>query len=151
MHLLLFFWFCLDKSEKVYYCSITQYTEGGDAMGWVLNKNRPVCPQICELICVDIVNGVFGPDGRVPSVRDMAVMVGVNPNTVQKAMETLESEGLLYSVRGSGWYVQEDISRAREVLHRIRREKTADYFDVMRTLGMTTDDIKDFVKEWENE
>lgn len=120
-------------------------------MGWVLNKNRPVCPQICELICVDIVNGVFGPDGRLPSVRDVAVMVGVNPNTVQKAMETLESEGLLYSVRGSGWYVQEDISRAREVLHRIRCEKTADFFDVMQTLGMTAEEIKNFVKEWENE
>ena len=120
-------------------------------MGWVLNKNRPVCPQIWELICVDIVNGVFGPDGRLPSVRDVAVMVGVNPNTVQKAMETLESEGLLYSVRGSGWYVQEDISRAREVLHRIRCEKTADFFDVMQTLGMTAEEIKNFVKEWENE
>ena len=120
-------------------------------MGWILNKNRPVCPQICELICVDIVNGVFAPDGRLPSVRDVAVMVGVNPNTVQKAMESLESEGLLYSLRGSGWYVQEDISRACEVLHRIRGEKTADYIEMMQTLGMTIQEIKDLVKEWENE
>ena len=120
-------------------------------MGWQLNKNRPVCPQICELICVDIVNGVFQPDDRLPSVRDMAVMVGVNPNTVQKAMESLESDGLLYSVRCSGWYVQQDISRAREVLHRIRCEKTAAYFEVMGTLGLSPDEIKNFVKEWEHE
>lgn len=120
-------------------------------MGWILNKNRPVCPQICELMCVDIVNGVFGPDGRLPSVRDVAVMVGVNPNTVQKAMETLEGEGILYSVRGSGWYVQEDVSRAQTVLHRIRCEKTADYFDMMGMLGMSSEEIKQFVKEWDNE
>lgn len=120
-------------------------------MGWILNKNRPVCPQICELICVDIVNGVFPPDGRLPSVRELAVSIGVNPNTVQKAMETLEGEGLLYSVRCSGWYVQEDISRAREVLHRIRCEKTVDYFEMMRTLGMSDEEIKSFVKEWDYE
>ena len=120
-------------------------------MGWILNKNRPVCPQICELVCVDIVNGVFAPDGRLPSVRDVAVMVGINPNTVQKAMNVLEGEGILYSIQGSGWYVQPDIARAREVLQRIRREKTAAYFEVMGTLGMSPAEIKEYVKEWENE
>ena len=117
-------------------------------MGWVLNKNRPVCPQICELLCVDIVNGVFGEEGRLPSVRELAAMVGVNPNTVQRAMETMEEQGLLYSVRGSGWYVQEDISRAKEVLQQIREEKTTEYFQVMSSLGMTEKEIKDMVKEW---
>lgn len=120
-------------------------------MGWVLNKNRPVCPQICELLCVDIVNGVFEPQGRLPSVRELAMMVGVNPNTVQRAMETMEEQGLLYSVRGSGWYVQEDTSRAGEVLLHIRREKTKEYFDVMQTLGLSSEEIKSFVKEWDYE
>ena len=151
MRICSFFNFSIDKIPQVYYCISELILQGGDAMGWNLNKNRPVCPQICELICVDIVNGVFAPNGRLPSVRDMAVMVSVNPNTVQKAMETLETEGLLYSVRGSGWYVQEDISRAREVLYRIRCEKTADYFEMMQTLGMSAKEIKAFVKEWENE
>ena len=117
-------------------------------MGWNLNKNRPVCPQICELICVDIVNGVFAPHGRLPSVRDIAVMVGVNPNTVQKAMETLEADGLLYSVRGSGWYVQEDITRAREVLQELRCEKTKEFFAVMESLGLSAEETCNFVKEW---
>lgn len=120
-------------------------------MFWKPDKNRPVCPQICEMLCVSIVNGVYTPDGRLPSVRDLAVSLGVNPNTVQRALETMEEQGLLYSVRGSGWFVQEDISRAREVLHRLRTEKTIEYFRMMEALGMSGDEIKAFVKEWQYE
>ena len=113
-----------------------------------LDKNRPVCPQICELLCVDIVAGVYDGDRRLPSVRELAVNIGVNPNTVQKAMETLEGEGLLYSVRCSGWYVQEDITRAREVLQELRMEKTKEFFAVMESLGLSAEETRNFVKEW---
>ena len=120
-------------------------------MSRILDKNRPVCPQICEILCVDIVGGVYPPEGRLPSVRELAVSFGVNPNTVQRALETMEEQGLLYSVRGSGWFVQQDISRARQVLHRLRTEKTAEFFRAMAALGMSDDGIKDFVKEWQYE
>ena len=116
-----------------------------------LDKNRPVCPQICELLCVDIVTGVYDGDRRLPAVRELAAMWGVNPNTVQKALDTLEAQGLLYSVRGSGWYVQEDISRAREVLHDLRVEKTREFFAVMESLGMSEKETCEFVKEWYHE
>jgi len=120
-------------------------------MQWTLNKNRPVCPQICEMLCVDIAKGVFGPDCRLPSVRELASTLGVNPNTVQRAMETMEEQGLLYSVRGSGWFVRQDTSRAVEVLDRLRREKTADFFRTMEILGLSTLEVKEFVKEWDYE
>ena len=116
-----------------------------------LDKNRPVCPQICELLCVDIVAGKYDGDRRLPAVRELAAGWGVNPNTVQKALDTLEEQGLLYSVRGSGWFVQQDISRACQVLHRLRTEKTAEFFRAMAALGMSDDGIKDFVKEWQYE
>lgn len=113
-----------------------------------LDKNRPVCPQICELLCVDIVAGVYGDDRRLPAVRELAAGWGVNPNTVQKALDTLEEQGLLYSVRGSGWFVQEDITRAREVLKELRDEKTKEYFEVMESLGLSAEETYAFVKEW---
>ena len=101
------FKFSLDKFREVYYCISILIHKGGEAMGWVLNKNRPVCPQICELICVDIVNGVFGPDGRLPSVRDVAVMVGVNPNTIVRSYQLLESQEIIYNKRGLGYFVKD--------------------------------------------
>ena len=116
-----------------------------------LDKNRPVCPQICELLCVDIVSGVYDGDRRLPSVRELATAWAVNPNTVQKALDTLGEQGLLYAVRGSGWYVQEDISRAREVLQELRMEKTKEYFAVMESLGLSAEETRDFVKEWYHE
>ncbi len=116
-----------------------------------LDKSRPVCPQICELLCVDIVGGVYDAERRLPAVRELATEFGVNPNTVQKALETLEEQGLLYSVRGSGWYVQEDISHARAILHRLRLEKTEEFFRVMESLGLSAEETCNFVKEWYHE
>ena len=120
-------------------------------VSWLLDKHRPLCSQICENLCREIAVGTHLPEERLPSVREMAATAGVNPNTVQAAMNTLEEQGILYSVRGSGWYVQADITRAQETLHRLRLERTADYFRMMSTLGLTAEETKQFVKEWDNE
>ena len=76
-------------------------------MGWNLDKKRPLCPQICEQICVLISKGELKPGERLMSVREVAVSASVNPNTVQKSFEQLEQRGVIYSKRGSGWYVAE--------------------------------------------
>lgn len=120
-------------------------------MNWKLDKNRPVCPQICEMLCVSIVNGTYGSEERLPSVREIATGLGVNPNTVQRALETLEEQALIYSVRGSGWYVGQDTHRAREVLEQMRRDKSAAFFSEMEMLGMTPDEVKAFVQTYERE
>ena len=117
-------------------------------MNWVLDKNRPICPQIGEQLAVMIAGGELKPNERLLSVRDVAVNAGINPNTAQKAFEQLGQEGLIYAVRGSGWYVSEDIAKANEVVARLMAEKTRDYFDGMRKLGQSAEQTKDYVKEW---
>lgn len=115
-----------------------------------LNKGRPICPQIYEQICVGIANGELLPNERLLSVRELAVQVGVNPNTVQHAFDLLETDGILYSVRGSGWFVCEDTQKAKEVLQRIIDEAVADYFCKMNALGIDAEKAKNFAKEWNN-
>ncbi len=117
-------------------------------MEWKLDKSKPLCPQIGEQLCLRIATGEFRAGERLLSVRDVALAAGVNPNTVQRSFESLEQEGILYSVRGSGWYVAEDISRARAALERMWTEKTAAYVDEMTALGMTLDEVKNFVAAW---
>lgn len=117
-------------------------------MVWELNKDRPLCPQIYEQICVGIVNGDFLPEERLMSVRDVAITAGINPNTVQRAFENLEKDGILYSVRGSGWFVNEDTSKAKEVLQSIIFEKVEKFFGEMKALGLDTVQIKKYVEEW---
>ena len=120
-------------------------------MKWTLDKSKALCPQICEKVCLKIALGEFNAGEKMMSVRETALLAGVNPNTVQKAFETLEQDGILYSVRGSGWFVCEDISRAKETLDTLIYKKTSDYFAALYSLGMDNESIKNYVKEWDNE
>ena len=62
-------------------------------MSWVLDSGRPIYLQIVERLELSIVSGQFKPGDKVPSVRELAVEAGVNPNTMQKAMVELERQG----------------------------------------------------------
>lgn len=116
-------------------------------MEWALNKHKPICPQICEQICLRIASGEFAPGEKLLSVREVALAAGVNPNTVQRSFEELEQEGLLYSVRGSGWYVSEDIQLAKATLERLINDKTDAFFAEMHSLGLNAEQIKKKVEE----
>ena len=120
-------------------------------MDWNLDKDRPICPQIAEQLCVRSANGELHPHDRLPSVRDIAVSAGVNPNTVQRALESLELQGIIYSVRGSGSFVAEDTARAQTAVDALLKEKTAAYFAQMRALGIAPEQVKHYVEEWHYE
>ena len=122
---------------------------GGRPLDWILDKNKPICPQICEQLCLQIAKDEFKPNEKLFSVREVAVAAGVNPNTVQRSFEELDRQGILYSVRGSGWYVAEDISLAKEVLRRIMAEKTSEYFTAMQILGLSGEAVKKYIEEWQ--
>lgn len=118
-------------------------------MNWTLDKNRPICPQICEQLCARIAAGEFVPNQRLMSVREVALAAGVNPNTVQRAFEQLEQQGVLYSVRGAGWYVAEDTNSAKEMRQELVQDTVKAFFDEMVTLGFSPEETKSIVKEWQ--
>lgn len=117
-------------------------------MEWLLNKNKPICPQICEQLCLRIADGTFKPNERLLSVREVALSAGVNPNTVQRSFEELEHQGILYSVRGSGWYVSENTDLAKAAFERLLAEKTEAFFSEMQVLGLSGEAVKKYVEEW---
>ncbi len=118
-------------------------------MSWKLDKNRPICPQIVEQICVKIACGVLLPEEKLLSVREVALEAGINPNTVQKSFEQLEQEGLIYSIRGSGWFVAECTERAKKIVAAMVNKKTEAYFNEMEMLGYSAEEAKKYVKEWD--
>ena len=65
----------------------------------------PIYLQIADGIRAALAAGVYRPDEAVPSLRAMATAIHVNPNTVQRAYDELEREGLIYSQRGKGLFV----------------------------------------------
>ena len=120
-------------------------------MSWHLDQSRPICPQLCEHICVQIATGELKAGERLPSVRDMAMQAGVNPNTVQKAFQQLEQNGLLYSVWGSGWFVGESTTIADETRENLVKQKTALFFEEMRQLGFDEGQTKEWIGGWNRE
>ena len=68
---------------------------------------RPIYEQVKDSLRRAIITGVIKPDEKVPSVRDLAGQLAINPNTIQKAYRELETEGYIYSVPGKGSFVGE--------------------------------------------
>ena len=123
-------------------------------MKWTLDKSRPMCPQICELICVAIAKGELTVGKKLPSVREIALDAGVNPNTVQKSLEELERSGIIHSVRCSGWFVNEEVDVATEKVKALKTSKTKEYIEAMSLLGCSYDEMLEYLnkcKEDKNE
>ena len=69
------------------------------------NDRRAVYEQIKENFKTLIVTGVMAEGDALPSVRELAAMLGINPNTIQRAYRELELEGFIYSMRAKGSFV----------------------------------------------
>ncbi len=85
-------------------------------MAWQFTTNQPIYLQIVDEIELRIFNGTYEKGAKLPSVRDLALVAAVNPNTMQRALSELESNGLVCTQRNSGRLVTEDesvISAAR--------------------------------------
>ena len=66
---------------------------------------RPIYEQVVEKFKTLILKGVLTPDEQMPSVRNLAMELSINPNTIQKAYAELEREGFIYTVKGRGNFV----------------------------------------------
>lgn len=79
----------------------------------MLNLNfrdtKPIYIQIKDGIKKLIITGAICADEKVPSVRELAESLAINPNTIQKAYKELETEGYLYSVSGRGTFASSDV------------------------------------------
>lgn len=74
-----------------------------------IRSRTPIYEQIIESIREMVVKGVLKPSDKLPSVREMAKEMTLNPNTVQKAYQELERQGLICTVRGRGTFICEEI------------------------------------------
>lgn len=71
-----------------------------------LRSRDPIYQQLVDKFKQLIINHILEPDEKLPSVRQLAEEITVNPNTIQKAYRQLEQENFIYSVKGRGSFVQ---------------------------------------------
>ena len=116
-------------------------------MNWDFRNDLPIYSQLIEQIKLAIVSGVFAPGTRLNSVRDMAAEAGVNPNTLQRALQELERQGLVFSQRTSGRYVTEDTNVIEETKRALAQGQLAAFLDAMKKLGYERAEIIALLKE----
>lgn len=112
-------------------------------------SNVPINDQIVNGIIRLCALEVLKPDDKLPSVRNLALQLGINPNTVQRAYSILEQRGIIYSVSGKGSFISEEANlyaslkqTAKEEFCRILKETLA--------VGITKEELINLINETDN-
>ena len=105
-------------------------------MDYIFDNERPIYVQLVEMIRIDIVSGKFIKGQKIPSVRELALIMKVNPNTMQKALTELENEKLIYTERTNGKYVTDDENLIEHAKKQLAQEKVDNYLNSMKNIGI---------------
>ena len=120
-------------------------------MAWELDADRPIYAQLVERIQKEIVSGKYQPGEKLPSVRDLAAVAAVYPNTMQKALSELERVGVLYSQRTAGRFVAEQKTGGSSMREELSQKHIQAFVDSMRTLGYADGEIVTVLKGYLHE
>ncbi|HEX5048343.1 MAG TPA: GntR family transcriptional regulator [Gammaproteobacteria bacterium] len=107
------------------------------------DQPKGIYQQIADQIRERILDGEWSSGERIPSIRDFAGSVGVNPNTVTKSYQSLLDRAIIENQRGLGYFVAADAKQ--KILDEIRtafvEEELPRVFRTMRMLGMRLEDL----------
>jgi GntR family transcriptional regulator len=105
------------------------------------DPNIPIYAQIMNAIKLDIVKGTLKSGSKLPSVREQAEALTVNPNTAQRAYQELEREGVCETRRGMGTFIVERSTLLMELKDEMARSVMGAFISGMRALGYADDAI----------
>jgi GntR family transcriptional regulator len=107
-------------------------------------ESQAIYLQIADYVCEKILLKEWMPDQRIPSVRDLAIQLEVNPNTVMRAVDFLQQQEIIYNQRGIGYFVS--ATAYKNALQYRKNEFTEkdmpSVFRNMYLLGMELDELK---------
>ena len=111
-------------------------------------ETQAIYQQVADHVCEMILRAGWPEEGRIPSVRELAMGLQVNPNTVNKGYAYLQDRGIIYNQRGIGYFVSEgaanltrDLKRADFVAVELPR-----VFKTMTLIGM---DLSELAEQWD--
>ena len=113
----------------------------------ILNQSTPVFIQVADGIRRDILGGKYQPGEQIPTVRQIAFDVSVNPNTVQRSLALLEEEGLLFTKGTMGRFVTLDENLITSSREKGKKELLESLIKEAESLGISRCDIINFIKE----
>ena len=116
-------------------------------MDYIFDNERPIYIQLVEIIRIEIVSGKFKKGQKIPSVRELSLIMKVNPNTMQKALIELENEKLIYTERTNGKYVTEDEQLIEKVKSELANGIVNTYLNSMENIGIDYETAIKYLQE----
>lgn len=111
-------------------------------------SHKSVYEQIVDNIKEQIMTGVLKENTQLPTVRELSQLLTINPHTVQKAFQTLDQEGYIYTIAGKGTfissrkYVKTDEEKAKDIINTI-----VESYKELIYMGMSQDEIHNKILE----
>lgn len=115
-------------------------------MEFNFDNERPIYKQIMEKIEINILTNVYDLGEKLPSVRDFALELKVNPNTVQRALNELETQGLITTMRTNGKFVTEDSKVLEDIKNQLAKERSKLYLEQMSQIGFSKEQAIKIIK-----
>ena len=113
----------------------------------IFDKRSPVYEQIIEMHKQKIVSGAFQPGQEIPSRRELATQLKVNPNTVQRAYKEMEGLGLIYTDGISLSKITESQSKIQTLRQELLDEALQGFIETVRTIGLEDEAVLDLIKK----
>ncbi|TGA98002.1 GntR family transcriptional regulator [Sporolactobacillus shoreae] len=119
-------------------------------MAELFNTSAPIYLQLCDRIKNKIIRGEIGIGGQLPSVRDLAIDSGVNPNTVQRTYRELEEAGIVEKRRGQGTFVTENQEILQRMRNQLKQQHISGFVREMSEMGYSKSEMVEGLQNYFN-
>ena len=116
-------------------------------MQFEIRDSRPIWQQLAQQLRERIVKGDYPPGSHFPTVRELAAQAGVNPNTMQRAMAQLETDGLVITNRTAGRTVTDRQDVLAEMRRTLALQRTEEYIKDLEALGLDRTAVMELLRE----
>lgn len=117
------------------------------------NSGQAIYLQIVDYVCEKVLLQVWKPDDKIPSVRELAMQLEVNPNTVARTYEFLKQQEIIYDKRGIGYFITSNGVKNTKLYRKqeFTENEMPAVFRTMYLLGIELDDLKPRFENFKNQ
>jgi len=120
-------------------------------MSFQLDLSQPLYEQIVNQVRSAIAKGEIALGEKIPSVRELAQALQVNPNTVMRAYQELDRDQLIETRRGQGTFITTSQERVESVRKNLAKQAINEFLAKMKSLGISSEEVKAWMMEMESE
>ena len=115
-------------------------------MTFEFDNDKPIYKQLVDQLKISIITGIYKKGDKLPSVRDLALSIKVNPNTIQRALTELEDVKLITTKRTLGKFVTDDDNVLKTMKKSLAGSKIEKFIKDMNELNISKEEVIEFIR-----